>query len=312
VYYDLFLPGDYFFDLIYTDLPEFPAPGREVYSQGITAAGGAMFITAVSLRRLGVRAGWAACFGNDYYSEYVHKLALQEDLDLSLATCVDQPYRRVSTAIPFQGERAFVTYTDPPPIDLQAHWLSTMRRCDFAHLHLGGIMALERLTPLANEARSHGATISMDCQDVPNLRTACTWKHVLSLVDVFMPNAREAQIVSGTDTLDSALRWLTQWTRVVVVKDGANGAWVASEGEITHVPAINAEPVVDTTGAGDCFNAGFLFGYVIEKAPLPLCARYGTICGGLSVTQVGGATAAPSLEQLKKISAQSEDEAGNP
>jgi sugar/nucleoside kinase (ribokinase family) len=312
VYYDVVLPGDYFFDLIYTDLPEFPSPGREVYSKGITATGGAMFITAVSLRRLGVRAGWVACFGNDYYSEYVHRLALEENLNLSLAACVDQPYRRVTTAIPFQGERAFVTYADPPPLDLQTHWLSAMQQCDFAHLHLGGIMSLERLTPLANEARSHGATISMDCQDVPNLRTACTWKHVLSMVDVFMPNAREARIVSGMDSLDGALRWLTQWTKVIVVKDGANGAWVASEGSVVHAPAISVGPVVDTTGAGDCFNAGFLFGYVVEKAPVPLCARYGNICGGLSVTQVGGATAAPTLEQLKKISTQSEGEAGNP
>jgi sugar/nucleoside kinase (ribokinase family) len=311
VYYDVFLPGDYFFDLIYTDLPEFPTPGREVYSRGITATGGAMYITAVSLHRLGVRVGWASCFGNDYYSEYVHRLALEEDLDLSLAACIDQPYRRVTTAIPFQGERAFVTYTDPSPIDRQAHWLNAMQQCDFAHLHLGGIMSLEQLMPLAKEARSHGATISMDCQDAPNLHGACTWKHVLSLVDVFMPNAREALLVSGTDTLDSALRWLTQWTKVVVIKDGANGAWVASEGQIVHAPAIHAGPAVDTTGAGDCFNAGFLFGYVVEKAPLPLCARYGTICGGLSVTQVGGATAAPTLEQLKIIAAQNEEEASD-
>jgi sugar/nucleoside kinase (ribokinase family) len=311
VYYDIFLPGDYFFDLIYTDLPDFPAPGREVYSRGIAAVGGAMYITAVSLRRLEVQVGWAGCFGNDYYSEYVHRLALEENLDLSLAACVDQPYRRVTTAIPFQGERAFVTYADPPPIDRQAHWLSAMQQCDFAHLHLGGIMSLEQLTPLAQEARAHGATISMDCQDVPNLHTACTWKHVLSVVDVFMPNAREALVVSGTDTLNGALRWLMQWTKVVVVKDGANGVWVASDGDIVHVPAIHAGPVVDTTGAGDCFNAGFLFGYVVEKAPLPVCARYGNICGGLSVTQVGGATAAPTREQLKRIHAQNQPEAGN-
>ena len=63
MYYDIFLPGDYFFDLIYTDLPEFPMLGREVYSKEIIATGGAMFITATSLRRLGVQTGWAACFG---------------------------------------------------------------------------------------------------------------------------------------------------------------------------------------------------------------------------------------------------------
>ena len=298
--YDVFLPGDYFFDLIYTGLPEFPALGREVYGQGIIATGGAMYITAVSLRRLRVRVGWAGCFGNDYYSQYVHHLAVEENLDLSLAHRAGRPYRRVTTSIPYQGERAFVSYADPPPTDLNTYWLDTMRRTEFTHLHLGGIMSLEELTPLTQEARAHGATISMDCQDRPDLGTVCEWKHLLPVVDVFMPNAREALTVSGTSTVDDALQWLMQWTQVVVIKDGANGAWLGSEGSITHIPAIHVGPAVDTTGAGDCFNAGFLMGYVVEKAPLPRCAQYGNICGGYSVTQVGGATAAPTLEQLKR------------
>jgi sugar/nucleoside kinase (ribokinase family) len=146
--YDVFLPGDYFFDLIYTGLPEFPMLGREVYSQGLIATGGAMYITAASLRRLGVRVGWSACFGNDYYSQYVRQLALEEGIDLSLARQMNQPYRRVTTSIPYQGERAFVTYQDPPPCDLQAFWLERMRANQFAHLHLGGLLSLERLTPL--------------------------------------------------------------------------------------------------------------------------------------------------------------------
>jgi len=299
VYYDIFLPGDYFFDLIYTDLPAFPMLGREIYSQGIIATGGAMFITATSLRRLGVRTGWAACFGNDYYSRYVRHLAEQEQIDLALATDVDAPYRRITTSIPYQGERAFLTYVDPSPIDQDAFWLDAMRRCEFKHLHIGGLMNVERLTPLVQEARAHGATISMDCQDSPNLPHICSWPHLLSLIDIFIPNAREALLVSETSAVDAALKQLMEWVEIVVVKDGANGAWLGSEGTITHVPAINAGPVADTTGAGDCFNAGFLLGYVVEKQPLAVCARYGNICGGLSVTQVGGATAAPTIDQLR-------------
>jgi sugar/nucleoside kinase (ribokinase family) len=298
--YDVFLPGDYFFDLIYTDLPEFPTLGREVYCGGVVATGGALYITAVSLRRLGVRVGWAACFGNDYYSQYVRALAQEEKLDLSLAQCVDRPYRRVTTSIPYQGERAFVTYADPAPIDLPAYWLETMRQCDFAHLHLGGIMTVEQLAPLAKEARAHGATISMDCQDKPNLRSVCAWQHVLSLVDVFLPNAREALLISQTNSVESAVERLMQWTKIVVIKDGANGAWIGSGSTVIQAPAICAGAVADTTGAGDCFNAGFLLGYVVEKVPLAMCARYGNICGGLSVTQVGGATAAPTREQLQQ------------
>ncbi len=299
VEYDVFLPGDYFFDLIYTGLAEFPVLGREVYSQDVIAAGGALYITATSLKRLGISTGWAACFGNDYYSQYVYDLAVQEGLDLSLAVRVDRPYRRVTTSIPYEGERAFVTYADPHPLDENEFWLRSMRRCRFKHLHLGGIMSLERMIPLAAEARRQGATISMDCQDRPDLHHACEWSKVLGLIDIFMPNAREALIVSGTSAVQAALEQLMQWAKIVVIKDGANGAWIGTEGEITHAPAINAGPVVDTTGAGDCFNAGLLLGYVVEKAPLARCARYGNICGGLSVTRVGGATAAPTLAQLQ-------------
>ena len=296
--YDIFLPGDYCFDVIYTGLPEFPVLGREIYTEGITVTGGAMYITAASLHRLNVNTAWVACFGNDYYSQFVRTLAQEEGINLSLATDLDQPFRRVSTSLPYQGDRAFVSYMQPAPIDLHAYWLKAMQQCDFRHLHLGAILLLDELVPLVESAREHGATVSMDCQDVPNLRSACMWQSVLSQVDIFMPNAREALTITGMSAVNSALRQLMEWTRIVVIKDGANGAWIGSEGEIIHVPAINAGPVVDTTGAGDCFNAGFLLGYVVENAPLDRCAQYANICGGLSVTKVGGATGAPNRTQL--------------
>ncbi len=296
--YDIIVPGDYFYDLIYTGLTEFPVLGREIYSEGLIATGGAMFITAASLRRLGVRVGWAGCFGSDYYSRYVRDMAADEQIDLSLIKTLDRPYRRVTTSIPYQGERAFITYTDPKPEDLHAHWLTVLQQHTFSHLHLGSMTAIDDLLPLAEVAHARGATISMDCQDVPHLESVCAWCDVLGLVDVFMPNAREALIVSGTSALQSALECLMDWTKVIVVKDGSNGAWIAAEGRITHVPAIHAGRVVDTTGAGDCFNAGFLLGYVIEHAPLERCALYGNICGGLSVTGIGGATAAPTRSEL--------------
>src|SRR5688572_13065805 len=74
--YDVLLLGDYFYDLIYTGLPEFPSLGRECFSTGITSTGGAMFITASALRRLGAQVGWVSNFGTDEYSRFVRELAM--------------------------------------------------------------------------------------------------------------------------------------------------------------------------------------------------------------------------------------------
>ncbi len=304
--YDIFLPGDYFFDLIYTGLPEFPVLGREIFSRDLTATGGALFITAVALHRLAVRVGWSSSFGTDSYSQFVRQLAAEEGLDLALARDLDRPFRRISTAIPYQGERAFVTYVDPLPPDQDDYWLAQMAGCDFRHLHLGAVWSNTRLEQMARAAREQGATISMDCQDMPNLYKICIWRELLDKIDVFMPNAREAMQITGTTAVQSALEILMDWVRIAVVKDGANGAWIAHEGTIHHAPAIDAGPVVDTTGAGDSFNAGFLYGWVVEGAPLQTCARYGNICGGISVTAVGGATAAPTRATLLEWAARSD------
>lgn len=295
---DILTLGDYFFDQIFTGMPEFPALGREICATELTTTGGAMFITAAALTRLGARVGWPAYFGNDSYSQFVYALAQREGIDLTLAKIVDRPYRLVTTSVPFQGERAFITYADPEPEDLHQHWLAGMARCTFKHLHLGGMMPPAKMQPLIAAARAKGATVSADCQDGPHLDKPCVCRDMLAQLDIFMPNAREAMIVTEADSVEQAARRLMEIVPLVVIKDGAKGAWLGSSDSVSHAPAVCAGTVVDTTGAGDCFNAGFLYGRVVEGAPLEVCARYGNICGGRSVTAVGGATAAPTREQL--------------
>jgi sugar/nucleoside kinase (ribokinase family) len=296
--YDILLLGNYFFDIIFSGLKEFPALGREVYSSSITSTGGAMYITATALRRLGANVGWPAIFGDDPYSQYVCDLSLKEGIDLSLARFLNEPFRRVTTSMPLHTERAFVTYIDDEPDDLYDFWLDAAQTSDYRHLHVGGIEPPEFITPIFDAARARGATVSMDCQDDPMLKSGCDWRALLSHVDIFMPNAREARLITGLESVEDAARKLGEWVPKVVVKDGANGAWVTTDVGLLHSPGISAGEVVDTTGAGDCFNAGFLFGRIVEGQPDEICAQYGNICGGLSVTGVGGATTAPTFDEL--------------
>jgi sugar/nucleoside kinase (ribokinase family) len=126
----------------------------------------------------------------------------------------------------------------------------------------------------------------------------CDWEEFLPMVDIFMPNAREALMITKLDNVEDAARKLSGWVSKVVIKDGANGAWISSGNTLLNSPAINFGQVVDTTGAGDCFNAGFLFGHIIKQQPDEVSTRYGNICGGLSVTGIGGAANVPTLDAL--------------
>ena len=303
---DLLLLGDYFFDIIFSGLVEFPSLGREVYSDSITSTGGAMFITASSLRRLGANITWIAQFGNDPYSRFVYDLAVSEGIDLSLARFFDAPYRRITSSMPLHGERAFLTYVDPEPEDMFDFWLHIVKTTDYRHIHLGGLEPPELIAPIFKTARARGATISMDCQDDPLLCLDCDWQEFLSMVDIFMPNTREALMITKLDNVEDAALLLSKWVGKVVIKDGANGVWVASKNALLHSPAIDAGQVVDTTGAGDCFNAGFLFGHIVEGQPDEVSARYGNICGGLSVTGIGGATNVPTRNVLMEWAAKLE------
>src|SRR5690606_38546623 len=124
-------------------------------------------------------------------------------------------------------------------------------------------------------------------------------RRALRRVDVFMPNAAEACALTGRREPVEALEVLSRLCRLVVIKDGANGAYAGyGDGHVVHAPAIPIK-VVDTTGAGDCFAAGFLKAW-LDGRPLAECLRWGNICGGLSATARGGATAAPTLAEVQQ------------
>src|SRR5215217_2964530 len=110
--YDVLLLGDYFCDLIFTGLPEMPRLGAEVYGSAFDMVPGAAYTTAVALRRLDLRVGWSCDFGDDFFSQFVLDAARREGLDSSLFHLHSGPVRRVTAAMSFPHERAFVSFAD--------------------------------------------------------------------------------------------------------------------------------------------------------------------------------------------------------
>jgi sugar/nucleoside kinase (ribokinase family) len=123
-------------------------------------------------------------------------------------------------------------------------------------------------------------------------------RRVLRAVDVFFPNLREARHLTGLAEPHSALAALGELCRLPVLKAGAAGAYALVDGKIVHAPAIDITPV-DTTGAGDCFNAGFIKAW-LEGRSVEECLRWGNAVGGLSTTVPGGAGRVIGVEEVAR------------
>jgi len=288
---DVLIPGSYYCDVIFTGLPQFPALGTEVFTQGLTVTVGGVMNTVTALRRLGVHVGWVGQVGTDFFSAFILQQAEREGIDLSLIERLDQPFQRVTVAMSYPHDRAFLTYIDPAPTSIDL-LLGALDRVTFRHLHFTGLQTDPRTPEVLRAVRARGATISMDCQHRPvSVRDALV-REVLTLVDVFLPNRTEAARLTGEQDVHAAAHEFLALTPTVVIKDGANGAHGWHEGRYVHQPALPVR-AVDTTGAGDVFNAGFLTAWR-EGQPFERCLRWGVITGGLSTEGQGGTATAPT------------------
>lgn len=298
--FDILVPGHYFCDLIFTDVPQFPALGAEVYTGGLSIVPGGVLNTVVALRRLGVRVGWLGSLGSDLFSQFIRHWIEAEGVDTALLTTEPGDFKRVTVAISMPGDRAFLTYVDDAP-DRAAMTLDALTRAHdpvrARHLHFTGLMADARTPDLLDHCHAQGMTVSMDCQYRHETLEQPLVREILSRLDWFMPNESEALRLTGTNTLEDAAARLGECVPHLLVKRGAAGAsaWVMGERTDSAALALMAR---DTTGAGDVFNAGFLAAW-LRGEPTATCLRWGNVCGGLSTQGMGGTTTAPTLAALR-------------
>jgi sugar/nucleoside kinase (ribokinase family) len=144
-------------------------------------------------------------------------------------------------------------------------------------------------TALFGKARRAGLTTSLDCNYDPTEKWDSGIRDVLKETDIFFPNEDEARQLCGGASVREAAAQLAQWARIVAVKRGPRGVLVQTAGQTIEVPGVQVR-VLETAGAGDCFNAGFLARF-IKGASLEECARAGVEAGARAVSRGGGAAA---------------------
>ena len=299
--FDILVAGEINPDLILSGeiTPEFGQVEKLVDSAVMTI-GSSSAIFASGVAKLGLNIAFIGVCGDDVFGKFMLQKMQEGGIDTSNVILNPEGQTGLSVILNRHGDRAILTF--PGLISsLQAEDVTDRLLHQTHHLHVASYFLQTALQPgltnLITRARSMGLTTSLDT----NWDPSGAWQGVddlLHLTDIFLPNENEAFAISGASSLEKALEILSRKCQVVAIKCGGRGA-LASHGNETARASALAVQVVDTIGAGDNFDAGFLYGWLngwsLEKTLLLAVA-----CGSLSTQAVGGTSAQPTLDEAMK------------
>jgi sugar/nucleoside kinase (ribokinase family) len=285
---DLVLRGD---DIV----PEFGQAEKLVEHAEMTI-GSSSVITACGAARLGLSVAFIGLTGDDEFGRFMLKAMQERGVDISGCVVDKTSATGMSVILSDPEDRAILTYPGTMP-HLRIDQIDEALLNSARHLHVGSYFLLDDLRPdlpqLFSRARAAGITVSLDS----NWDPAGAWQiaPVLPHIDCFFPNKSEIRYMSGAEDFERGLAILAGQIPILAVKLGAEGGLARRGEESVTAPSL-AIDVVDTTGAGDSFNAGFLYGhlndYSLAKSLALACA-----CGSLSTRAAGGTSAQPTLTE---------------
>jgi sugar/nucleoside kinase (ribokinase family) len=295
--FDILVVGDYCLDFIFTGLPSMPELGHEIVSTGFIQTPGGVCNNVIAMHRLGLKVGWLTNFGTDDYSNFILARIRKEGLDEEYFMFHDQPLRNVTVSLSFPDERAFIAYYDPNPLIISE--ILNLPKASGKAIYIPGLFLGREIDLAIPVIKAKKLKLIMDGNtNETHTINEKRVKKILKSLDLFLCNAREARMLTGENELQKAIRILGDFVPEVVIKNGAEGSMGLRSGEVSVVPAIKVN-VIDTTGAGDCFDAGFLKIW-LSGEPLIKALEWGNIVGGLSATEPGGVSRiihAPEVEQ---------------
>lgn len=295
--------GELNVDLVLAGLPSLPVLGRELVGTDFKVVlGSSSAITAARLAALGAAVDFVGIVGADDFGQVVLRELGRFGVGTDHVQQVDTP-TGVTIALTYSRDRALLTY--PGTIDVyDGQNITPELLSRYDHLHVGSFFLQTGLQPalagLFQTAHEQGLTTSLDVGWDPLEKWSANpyLSATLAQVDYFLPNETEAAALAGEAGLEKLAAQVKQF---LIVKRGGDGATAYDQqGDSVEVPALPVE-VVDTTGAGDAFNAGFLYAYRIEDVPLVEALHFAAACGAQAVTQVGGATGAPSAAAIRTL-----------
>jgi len=284
--------GELNVDVMVLGLPRLPEMGAEILCERVeTVMGSSSAIFACRMATLGEDVSFLGVVGDDSYGRIVLSGLRDAGVDTSHVIVDPAIQTGMTCVLRFPEDRAMFTLLGSIAA-LTADHVELPLLAEYDHLHLTCLYLQHGLLPglpgLLDSARAAGLTVSLDPQWDPAEKWV-GFRELAARADVLLPNADEALGITGAAGVGPAARHLAGWGRgLAVVKRGAEGALAVHSRGTTEQPAFAVE-VVDTTGAGDTFDAAFVKRLIGDGASLPESLRYACAAGALACTQIGGA-----------------------
>jgi sugar/nucleoside kinase (ribokinase family) len=295
--------GEINVDFVLQGYTEFPVPGKEVLVRDFAMVmGSASAIMAMGLARLGTPVAFVGRVGDDLFGRFCLEQLRGRGIDVSRVIRGGGLQTGLTVSITHPLDRALVTYLGAISA-LKGDDVTTAAMAGFHHLHCSSFFFQEGLQPdfpdLFARAQAAGLTTSLDTGYDSHERWDGGLRATLEHTDLFFPNEVELRAITGCDDPVEGMKRLHAGRTRVVAKLGADGAMTIEKGEVVHVPAFPVK-TVDTTGAGDSFNAGFLHAW-LQGTPVLDCLRLGAACGALSTLGLGGTAAQPTPAEAEAL-----------
>lgn len=300
---DLLVIGDCNPDLVLgPEVTPVYGQAEQVIDEASLTIGGSGAIVACGAARLGLRTSIAALVGEDAFGRI--QLDALRERSVGVEQVVADPAQRTGLSVILRrgDDRAILTLLGAVA-EFRIDHLDRSAIAAARHVHISSYFLQRSLRPDVEEvlalAHEGGATTSLDTNWDPDEDWTSGLSGVLAELDCFLPNAEEARRISGCVTNESALSALAAVVPTVAIKLGSDGAIARNGDQVVRQGAFACE-VVDSVGAGDSFNAGFLTGlhrrWTLEESLALACA-----CGSLSTRAAGGVAAQPSIEEATEV-----------
>lgn len=302
--FDVIVVGELNVDLIFNRIESFPEVGKERLADEMSLTlGSSSAIFASNLSALGMKVSFIAKTGEDIFGRLCKDQLNEKGVDTSMLIQSEELKTGATVILNYGEDRAMITHQGAMKYlginDVTREILDTA-----GHLHFSSYFLQpgfkNDLGTLYRRAKESGLTTSLDLQWDPSEKWEFDFKKILPYVDIFLPNETELLHLTGKDSIDTALKVIDGYGRFILIKQGKHGSLLSYDNKIVNANPFWNDKVIDSIGAGDSFNAGFIFKF-IQGFPPEVCQKFGNLTGAISTTCAGGTTAFINFEETMKI-----------